>query len=177
MKALLLLALAASSGWSSAPAPVPGARADTVRRLADEATWKRLLARAQKNPTRTQLITSGGTTYKVFIVSAREAVKGQNCPAGSQAENTFFLSKPVSGTGGEVYPVRISAACRGDEGVRDSFSADADLDGTLIDAALYNRALGVVVHPTSERLSPDTELSSLNAFLSRLVALFLKTAP
>jgi hypothetical protein len=148
----------------------------TVAKVADDATWRKLLERATTRPTRVHTAHAGGTDYKVYIVYSETPVVGQDCPAGTHAQNTLYVSKPDNGTGREIYPVRIAALCMGPSAVRDSFSLDADWDGTILDIAVNNGSLGLVVHPLNEPLSSVTpaEPTDLTLFLARLAKFFLE---
>jgi hypothetical protein len=143
--------------------------------VTDAVTWKGLLERAMTKPTKTQTAKVGDTTYKIYIVTGKGGVNGQDCPEGTKPENALFVSKAVEGTGKALYPVRVSVVCRGESGVRDSFSLNADWDGKILDVALYNGSLGLTVHPTHEPDGPGAaEPSSLDLFLARLVKQFIE---
>lgn len=147
-----------------------GERVPSVARVTDAATWQSLLARVESRPTRVQTARVGATTYRISILTVKTALPGQDCPAGTQPENSVFVSRPVQGAGREVYPVRLAVFCRGETGVRDSFSLDADWEGAILDAAVYNGSLGLVVHPLAEPAGPaPAEPTSLDRFLARLV--------
>ncbi len=168
----LLLALAAGNVWAvEAPPAGPGA-AVAPARIAEEAAVKRMIRRAETRPDRVETVRAGGGVYAVSIVRVLEPIDGQDCPAGTRAENTLYVSRPVSGSGGDIHPLRLTAVCRGDRGVRDSLTVNAGWDGSIIEATVYNGSLGLVVHPAPDPApagSAPNEPSRLAGFLERLV--------
>lgn len=148
-------------------------QAPALKRVADAATWQSLVTRALTRPHQVRTVKIGGGTYKVHIVTSRQALLGQDCPPGTAAQNSLFVSKAVEGAGKDLYPVRITAACMGADAVRDSFSLTADWEGNIQDATVYNGSLGLAVSPLQEPLEP-VEPSSLTAFLARLLKSFIE---
>ena len=157
---------------ASAPVQKPPTLVKSLGRAADAATWSALLDRARRRPTKTQTVRVDAADYKVSIVSVSAPAQGQSCPAGSTPLNTVYLSEPVQGTGRDLYPVRIAAACAGPAGKLDSFTVDADRDGVVLDASVMDPARGVVVKSGPDRVTRD-EASRARTLLDGLIQLFL----
>lgn len=140
----------------------------------DDALWQRLMTRAVRRPTRMQTAQIGPALYKIFVVRSATPVPEQKCPEGTRPSNTFFVSKPAEGPGGDVYPVRLRVACVGGQGIEGSFTLNAELDGTMLDWSLLDGALGVSVRPECDAAFPKNRTSSgFSAFLTRLAKYFL----
>lgn len=169
---LFLLAVAAAPGGAVEPPPAGPGAAVAPARIAAAAAVKKLIRRAESRPDRVETVQVGANAYAVSIVRVLDPIEGQDCPAGTRAENTLYVSRPTSGAGGDLHPIRLTAVCRGDQGVRDSLSVNAGWDGSIIDATIYNGSLGLVVHPAPDPAPSGpaaTEPSRLAGFLERLV--------
>jgi hypothetical protein len=173
---ILVLALILSGAPARCQPPVPTPPAPKVEKVASDADWRRLLARALRRPTKVEKLTAASGTYNVYVVQADQAAPGQNCPAGTSPRSTVFVAKLAQGVeAGEVYPVRLESACVAPDGIRDSLAVDADRDGTILDARAYTASLGVVTHPVAEPSAPS-DATTLGPVLTRLVR-FLTDLP
>lgn len=152
------------------------AEGGAVVKVTDDSTWARLLHRALTRPTRVQRTLAGGTEFTVYIVQDDKPLLGQDCPAGTSPQNALYVSKPADGASKLLYPVRITAVCKGSYELRDSFSVSADSDGTILDLTLYDGSLGIAVHPLQEPATgaSSAEAASLQQFLGRLVRQFIE---
>lgn len=118
------------------------AHAAPLGRVSDDATWARLMERARQRPTSVEKMTVGATGYEVFAVAlATAAVEGQ-CPAEMSPRVSFYLARPLSGPGGEVYPARLTVQCVSAAHTREEAAVDAGFDGAIRDGALYDPASG-----------------------------------
>lgn len=160
------------------PVKRPTLKDQPAPKAADKATWDALLAkaRASKHRQRTQI---GSVTYIEYILTNTAPLRGQDCPQGTTPENRFYLTETEQGetASRQIYPVRVSVVCRGDAGVHDSFDMDADYDGTILDIAVYDGALGLAMHPAPEMQddAPSAEPTALKVFLTRAFKQFLET--
>lgn len=170
-----LVAAQAERTAAAAPARSQQAPADAVVKVADDATWARLIQRAESRPTRIQKAHAGGADFTVYVVESRVPLAGQDCPEGTTAQNALYVSKASDGISKVLYPVRITAVCKDAYEVRDSFSLNADRDGTILDLTVYDGSLGIAVHPLQEPAvgGSAAEPASLQEFLARLVKQFL----
>jgi hypothetical protein len=170
--ALVLLLSGSPARCQTPPAP-PTAK---VEKVASEADWRRLLARALKRPTKVEKLDAASGTYNVYVVQADKAMSSQNCPAGTTPRNTVFVARLAHGVeANEVYPVRLESACVAPDGIRDSLAIDADRDGTILDARVYTASLNIVTHPLGEPSTPG-DATTLGPVLTRLVR-FLTDLP
>jgi len=163
---LLSLAMAASAAVPSQPV--------VIKTIAPPAAWKKLKDRVLKRPGVLQDITVEGAPYSVLSVVSKAAFSGQDCPAGTEPRSAVHFTVPAPAEGAGIYPVRLTASCVAsgtDSSSRDLLAVDADADGKILDIAIYNGSLGVVVHPTAEPVpNPgDTQVSNLATMLGRLV--------
>ena len=153
--------------------PVPKAVAPPRERAADAGTWARLLERARLRPTTTQDVHAGQSDYKVFIVVLPKAVAGQSCAPDMTPRVSFFVSQALRGPGGEVYPARLTVQCVGKAITREELAVDADEDGTIGDAVLYEPATGKILQTSKVKLTP-AQKSRFDALLTGAVALLLE---
>lgn len=143
-------------------------------RVSGDAFWRRLLNHALTDPSPRE-VELNGTTYKIYTLSTNTPLEGQNCPSDTQPENSISVTTRVAGSGNEIYPVRLSAACVGLAGkVRDSFSVDADADGDILNASLSNGSLGINVQPMTPSSVPQNDSLNVSSLIFRLVALLEK---
>ena len=140
--------------------------------VTEPAAWARLLDQARLHPTLVQDLHAGKTQYRVFVRVVLSAVAEQKCDPGSQPRNTLYVAEPVSGSGGEVYPVRLASVCVGPDLTAELFQADADGQGLIQDSSVFDPAAGRLLNPKDDRMTP-AQLARLDAYLSQLVALFL----
>lgn len=162
MRLIFLLASLASS-----------ARAAPLGRVTDEASWARLTERARSRPTSVETIAVGANSYEVSVVTlATAAVDGQ-CPEGMGPRVSFYLARPLSGPGGEVYPARLTVQCAGEERTRDEAAVDAGLDGSIRDGSLYDPASGRFIALEKAKLAP-AQKARLEALLRGAVARLLQ---
>jgi len=130
-------------------------------RVADPATWSRLLERAVSRPTRIQKPNIGGVEYTVYVLAPQAPLEGQACPTATRAENALYVSKPADGAGRGLYPVRLASLCVGLSGISGGLSVMADWDGTILDLTVYKAD------------APPGGPPDLDQALARLAAYFL----
>lgn len=159
---LLLLTLALASTVSAAP----------IARVADDATWARLTERARLRPTAIERLSVGATEYEVFVVTLPVAAVEGQCPAEMSPRASFYLARPLSGPGGEVYPARLTVQCVSAAHTRDEAAVDAGLDGGIRDGALYDPASGKILQLEKARLTP-AQRARLDALIAGAVARLL----
>lgn len=165
-----LAALLASATAHPKPKPVP----PTVRaRVTDAATWARLLERARLRPTLVQEVRAGQTDYKVFVVVLTTAVPGQQCAPDLSPRVSLFVAQALRGPGGEVYPARLTVQCVGPTLTREDLAVDADEDGTIGDAALYEPASKKLLQTGKVRLTP-AQKARFDALLAGAAARLLE---
>jgi hypothetical protein len=157
---LLLLALAGS------------ARAASLGRVSDDATWARLMERARQRPTSVQKLTVGATEYEVFTVILAVAATQDQCTGGMTPRVSFYLARPLSGPGGEVYPARLTVQCVTPAHTREEAALDAGFDGTIRDGALYDPASGKILTFDKAKLTP-AQKARLDALIAGAVARLL----
>lgn len=144
-------------------------RAETRPRIADESNWTALTERAKIRPTRVERLVVGATEYQVFVVVlATEAVEGQ-CPAEMSPRVSFYLARPKTGTGGEVYPARLTVQCVSDDLTRQEAAVDAGFDGAIRDWTLYDPAANKFLTMDKAKLTPRQK-ARLDALLAGAVA-------
>lgn len=161
MRLLVLLAALASA-----------AQAAPLGRVADDAAWARLTERVRQRPTKVETISVGATAYEVSSVAfAAAAVDGQ-CPEGMSPRVSFYLARPLSGPGGEVYPARLTVQCAGAALTRDEAAVDAGFDGGIRDGSLYDAASGKVLALDKAKLTP-AQKARLDALIAGAVARLL----
>jgi len=149
------------------------AQAAPLGRVTDDATWARLTERARLRPTKVEAITVGATSYEVSVVAlATAAVDGQ-CSEGGSPRVSFYLARPLSGPGGEVYPARLTVQCASVELTRDEAAVDAGFDGGIRDGSLYDAASGKMLTLDKAKLTP-AQKARLDALLQGAVARLLQ---
>ena len=149
------------------------ARAAPLGRVTDDATWARLTERARLRPTKVETIPVGTTSYEVSaVVLATAAVDGQ-CSEGMSPRVSFYLARPLSGPGGEVYPARMTVQCVNAELTRDEAAVDAGFDGGIRDGSLYDAASGKILTLDKAKLTP-AQKARLDALLAGAVARLLE---
>lgn len=159
MKLLLLLAVTA--------------HAAALGRVADDATWARLVERARQRPTATSALKVGATEYEVSaVVLAVEAIEGQ-CPAEMSPRVSFYFARVLSGPGGEVYPARLTVQCVGTATTRVEAAVDAGFDGGIRDGSLYDSTSGKILTLDKARLTP-AQKARLDALLAGAAARLLE---
>lgn len=147
-------------------------RAAPLGRVADDAVWVRLTERARLRPTSVEKLSVGATEYEVFaVVLAAEAVEGQ-CPSGMSPRVSFYLARPLSGPGGEVYPARLTVQCVSAEHTRQEAAVDAGFDGGIRDGSLYDAASGKILTLDKAKLTP-AQKARLDALIAGAVAKLL----
>jgi hypothetical protein len=162
MVKLLIMMLCLASSVSAAP----------LGRVTDDATWARLTERARLRPTTVETISVGATDYEVFVVVlATAAVEGQ-CPGAMTPRVSFYLARPRSGPGGEVYPARLTVQCVSTELTRDEAAVDAGFDGGIRDGSLYDTATRKILTLDRARLTP-AQKARLAALIAGAVARLL----
>lgn len=150
------------------------AQAAALGRVADDATWARLTERARLRPTKVETIAVGSTSYEVSVVTlSTSAVDGQ-CSAGMAPRVSFYLARPLSGPGGEVYPARLTVQCASAELTRDEAAVDAGFDGGIRDGSLYDTATGKILTLDKAKLTP-AQKARLDALLQGAVARLLQS--
>ncbi|MBI3506846.1 MAG: hypothetical protein HY059_18565 [Proteobacteria bacterium] len=157
-----------------APAPAPAAKPEPPKdygRVAEEAVWKALVAKARRAPHRRTEIWVDDNAYDVNILQSDTPAEGQACKNGMPARNAFYLSTPRKPDTGEVRPIRISSVCLNFTGATDSFDLLADLDGKIISVEVFNTA-GSFDSRLKTDPGTDAEKAALRAFLTNLLKLF-----
>ena len=162
MKNLIFLALLLCAAGARAQAPRP--------RVADDATWARLLERARLRPTSTQTLSVGATEYEVSVVvlAGRHA-----CPAGMAPRVSLFAARALRGPGGEVYPARLTVQCAGEALTRDEAAVDAGYDGAIRDGSLYDPASEKILSLEKPKLTPAQQ-ARLDGLLAGAAARLLE---
>lgn len=149
------------------------AQAAPLGRVTDDATWARLTERARLRPTKVETIAVGPASYEVSVVIlSTSAVDGQ-CPEGGTPRVSFYLARPLSGPGGEVYPARLTVQCASTELTRDEAAVDAGFDGGIRDGSLYDPATGRILALDKAKLTP-AQKARLDALLQGAVARLLQ---
>lgn len=162
MVRLILLMLTLSSPAQAAP----------ISRVTDDATWARLTERARLRPTAIERLSVGATEYEVFVVTLPVAAVEGQCPAEMGPRASFYLARPLSGPGGEVYPARLTVQCVSAAHTRDEAAVDAGVDGGIRDGALYDAASGKIITLDKAKLTP-AQKARLDALVAGAVARLL----
>lgn len=162
MKLILVLAALASA-----------AQAAPLARVADAGAWARLTERARQRPTSVERLSVGATEYEVSVVVMSAAAVDGQCPGGMKPRVSFYLARPLSGPGGEVYPARLTVQCVSVELTRDEAAVDAGFDGGVRDGSLYDPASGKILTLDKAKLTP-AQKARLEALIAGAVARLLE---
>ncbi|MFA6092792.1 MAG: hypothetical protein WCU88_11420 [Elusimicrobiota bacterium] len=139
-------------------------------RVTDAESWSRLLARARAFPDRRMVVSYGEDAgYEVFVLTSTRPILGQECRKGG-IENSFFMSRPLGGSGQDVYPGRISALCRVSGKMKDLLSVAIDGEGMVQDVALRGGGFDLP-RSAGNRRAPAPR--ALEEFLRKMVVQFL----
>jgi hypothetical protein len=149
------------------------ARAAPLARVADDAAWARLTERARQRPTSVDKVSVGATEYEVSVVVLPVAAVEGQCPADMSPRVSFYLARPLSGPGGEVYPARLTVQCVGTALTREEAAVDAGFDGGIRDGSLFDPASGKILPLDKAKLTP-AQKARLDALLAGAVARLLE---
>jgi hypothetical protein len=148
-------------------------RAEPRGRAADATAWARLTERARLRPTSVEKLMVGANAYEVSVVALQSAAVERQCPAEMAPRVTFYLARPVTGPGGEVYPARLTVQCVSAEFTRQEAAVDMGLDGTIRDGTLYDPASNKFLTLDDKAKLTPKQKARLDALLAGAVARLL----